>query len=461
MTNNEVIKAEESEEAEMLRDHQPPPQDRLWLCYVVFFVFGTGTLFPWNVLITETAYFNLRFHTHPFPQQLADNFESTMAVLFQLPNLLVLVAFAVWKLEHRIRSSFLVVLPLAGIFVLMMLQVGLTKMPLVGGGTMLGLTLSSAVALGIFTSVLNAGGWSLVSCLPPVYAQGFMTGQAVAGLAVAGASFVTTLAGNPVNEPLTEILEGAFLYFLTALVDIAIGILGFVLLGRLRYFRYFQTKQTLEASHMLDSSPDHRPSNDPEASNGLSEPLLESLSINGYKRSETHICGVAVYRLAVCLNFGVTLSLFPGVTSMIHSVAESPANRLTTDLFVPLGYVLFNAGDLLGRLLAGCWPKVAPRPKLVLAGSILRLIFVPLILLCYIKPIGEKEWFLPVWFANDAFPHLFILLMATTNGFLGSICMMHACSFVEPEDRKSEGTRMALSLIVGCTTGCFVSLFTF
>eukprot|EP00959_Pyramimonas_sp_CCMP1952_P241616 5050058-Pyramimonas_sp.AAC.1 len=29
---------------------------------------GAGILFPWNVLITETAYFNLRFHTPPFPQ---------------------------------------------------------------------------------------------------------------------------------------------------------------------------------------------------------------------------------------------------------------------------------------------------------------------------------------------------------------------------------------------------------
>jgi hypothetical protein len=34
---------------------------------------GAGILFPWNVLITETAYFNMRFHTPPYPQMVRNS----------------------------------------------------------------------------------------------------------------------------------------------------------------------------------------------------------------------------------------------------------------------------------------------------------------------------------------------------------------------------------------------------
>eukprot|EP00959_Pyramimonas_sp_CCMP1952_P199751 4178124-Pyramimonas_sp.AAC.1 len=59
---------------------------------------------------------------------------------------------------------------------------------------------------------------------------------------------------------------------------------------------------------------------------------------------------------------------------MVTSEAPDPAFRLTTDLFAPLGYVLFNAGDFSGRVLAGLWPNSAPAPGRMLAASIARMV---------------------------------------------------------------------------------------
>jgi hypothetical protein len=58
---------------------------------------------------------------------------------------------------------------------------------------MLALTVPSAALFGVMAAVLNAGCFGLVSSMPPLYAQALMTGQAVAGLAVSVASFVTKI----------------------------------------------------------------------------------------------------------------------------------------------------------------------------------------------------------------------------------------------------------------------------
>lgn len=76
-------------------------RDSWGLTYAVFFVLGTSCLFPWNVLITETDYFNKRFHVAPYVPLVADNFENCLAVAFQLPNLLALWAFVHFNLQHR------------------------------------------------------------------------------------------------------------------------------------------------------------------------------------------------------------------------------------------------------------------------------------------------------------------------------------------------------------------------
>lgn len=49
----------------------------------------------------------------------------------------------------------------------------------------------------------------------------------------------------------------------------------------------------------------------------------------------------------------------------------------------------------------------------------LRVIFVPLFMLCNVKPRS----YLPVLFAHDAWYIIFMILFSFSNGYLASLCM--------------------------------------
>jgi len=66
---------EASETQPLLRPSVLPPpgvpKDRYYLAQAIFFLIGVGMLFPWNVFITATSFFELKFKGSPF----FDNFE--------------------------------------------------------------------------------------------------------------------------------------------------------------------------------------------------------------------------------------------------------------------------------------------------------------------------------------------------------------------------------------------------
>jgi len=453
MMDNEAPEGERELVSGLGNQGETNVRDSWGLTYAVFFVLGTSCLFPWNVLITETDYFNKRFHVAPYVPLVADNFENCLAVAFQLPNLLALWAFVHFNLQHRMPPVVQVLMPLATSLVLLGVQAALTQHLGMSGNAMVGVTLPSACLLGVMTSVLNGGCFGLVSALPPVYAQATMTGQALAGFAVACASFVTIWAEGAGEDSLPEMQSGAFHYFLSALGDILLGICGYCILLHLPFYKHHQ-----ECQHAAEQ--DQADEVDKADERGLAEPLLggDSSGPPPLPHRPRRAGSARCFHAAVLFNFMVTLTLFPGITSMIASVQPLKANRLTTDLWIPCSYLLFNAGDVGGRVLAGWWPRVRPNPAAVLAGSAARILLVPAVLLCNVVPPGDKTWTLPVVFNHDVFPQAFILIMGLTGGYIGAVCMMHAPTFVEPAFRKSEGAKMSLSLITGCTSGCFLSL---
>ena len=66
----------------------PFPPDRFHLTYGVTFLAGVGTLLPWNVFITERAYFDLRLFVPPYAPAVADAFESVFGMTFMAANIL-------------------------------------------------------------------------------------------------------------------------------------------------------------------------------------------------------------------------------------------------------------------------------------------------------------------------------------------------------------------------------------
>ena len=155
----------------------------------------------------------------------------------------------------------------------------------------------------------------------------------------------------------------------------------------------------------------------------------------------------------------VTLSVFPGVVASIGTSQTTIDPRITGDMFTPVMFVLFNVGDTLGRFIAGVWPKKAPSDLWLLTLAALRLGFIPLFLLCAVDTAGGGDGgVLPVLFGQPAYPVVFVIVMAITNGHLGAVAMMHAPQRLSPPLRDEGGGLMALFLTIGLCMGSFLAL---
>ena len=102
-------------------DDDRPRDDRWGLCYLVFLLAGAGTMFPWNVFITERAYFDVRLFAPPFTPALADSFESVFGVVYLLTNACAQYAMVVTGVANRLSPGAMVTAPLFAMAVLLAL----------------------------------------------------------------------------------------------------------------------------------------------------------------------------------------------------------------------------------------------------------------------------------------------------------------------------------------------------
>lgn len=161
---------------------------------------------------------------------------------------------------------------------------------------------------------------------------------------------------------------------------------------------------------------------------------------------------IRVPSLSVFSVFSVTIGLFPSLIVLLESEKKCTSDsRFFNDLYVPFFFLLFNLFDLCGRVTAGAI-KPLFTVKTVWIAAAARLIFFPLFLLCNIT--DSK---LPVVFKSDAFPILFMIAMAFTNGYVASLCMMMGAGSVAPKDAPVAGTIMVFSLTAGLCMGACLS----
>lgn len=161
---------------------------------------------------------------------------------------------------------------------------------------------------------------------------------------------------------------------------------------------------------------------------------------------------IRVPSLSVFSVFAVTIGLFPSLIVLLESENKCKNDsRFYNDLYVPFFFLLFNLFDLIGRVTAGA---IAPlfTVNTVWIAAAARLMFFPLFLLCN---IADSE--LPVVFKSDAFPILFMIILAFSNGYVASLCMMMGAGSVPPKDAPVAGTIMVFSLTCGLCMGACLS----
>ncbi|KAI9754991.1 MAG: ERMES complex subunit [Chaenotheca gracillima] len=404
-----------------------------WVEYSIFLLLGVAMLWAWNMFLAAAPYFQSRFRDDKW---ILSHFQSaiiSVSTVMNLGSMIVLTKLQSKASYPRRIASSLVLNAICFTLLAFSTRLFLNISP---SGYLVFL-LSMVLLASLATGFSQNGVFAFVSGYGRgEYTQAIMTGQAVAGVLPCIAQIVSVLSVPPAasdggSEVGQESSTSAFSYFLTATGVSVFALLAFVLLVR---------RQQLNAhpKRMLDDAPERN-----EVNTSQRQPV-------GFFTLFRKLSWLAA---AVFLCFGITM-FFPVFTQAILSVrppGESP-RLLKPATFIPLAFLFWNAGDLVGRLLT-LIPSLSftAYPKVLFAVSISRVVFIPLYELCNVGGRGAA-------ISSDFFYLVIVQLMfGVTNGWLGSSCMMGAHLWVEPHEAEAAGGFMGLMLVAGLTVGSLLS----
>jgi equilibrative nucleoside transporter 1/2/3 len=150
----------------------------------------------------------------------------------------------------------------------------------------------------------------------------------------------------------------------------------------------------------------------------------------------------------IFLTFVVTLALFPGWTSSLRSARQChESSRLVNDLYTPFTFVLFNVGDLTGRVLSAKlpWKRWHHVSLKLVVGALLRFAFFPSLFLC----VGSnKNAFHDIQIDSDLYSMTVQILFAISNGFLVTTAFVHAPSLLPRSTHVQERSSELLTFAV-------------
>lgn len=144
--------------------------------------------------------------------------------------------------------------------------------------------------------------------------------------------------------------------------------------------------------------------------------------------------------IACFLTFGITYLVYPGIMVAVDS---------DDGWFTTLIVAVYNFTDLVGRLMT-LWKRLWPPRKAILIGSIVRIVFIPLLVLCATHKIP-----------SHAAAYVFTALMGVSNGFIGTLSMVYSPdtpSLSTDGERAMAGQLTGACLLIGCAVGSLVQL---
>ncbi|KAB8301543.1 hypothetical protein EYC80_003389 [Monilinia laxa] len=404
--------------------------------YGIFMLIGVAMLWAWNMFLAAAPYFQSRFQDN---ENILQHFQSAITSVGTVTNLGSML------LLNRLQSNAsypkrIIASLILNTVVFTLLAISTSYFRNVSSSGYLAFTLIMVFSTSCATGLLQNGAFAFASSFGrPEYIQAIMTGQAIAGVLPSAAQIATVLAVPPPDRwadidtevaDLKEDTTSAFVYFLTA-TAISVLTLVFVFPLLRKHNRIIESRAASSAS-----------SEDGVEENGKHE-------IIGMARLFKKLHWLAG---GVFMCFAVTM-FFPVFTSKVVSVV--PADRapriLQPEAFIPLGFLVWNIGDLCGRLLPLLPFNTKARPIPLFVFSILRIAFVPLYLFCNIEGKGAKV-------NSDVF-YLLIVQggFGLSNGWLGSSCMMAATEYVDEEEREASGSFMMTNLVGGLMIGSLLS----
>ena len=287
------------------------------------------------------------------------------------------------------------------------------------------LTLTFALLFNINDSVFQGAYTSIMARFPSRFMGSMMQGQGLGGILSSGLSVVLILIGSG------DTVEVATWYFLFATVFLLVSLALYFMVNYNVFFNHFLT----------DEKEIHQ------------DKAKDKSSLGHLKVVKT----IWMQMISIFLVTVLNMSVYPALVRLAEPVNES---ETWGKYFLPVGvFFAFNFLDFVGRILAGLvkWPNpTKPESNLsVLIITVLRFIFVPILLLCNLSP--DDRQVTQVLIESDAVFLSFHALLSLSSGYLMTISMMNAPLMVEDEDKSVVGSLMVFMLVFGLLSGAALS----
>mmetsp|Transcript_24667 Transcript_24667/g.72152 ORF Transcript_24667/g.72152 Transcript_24667/m.72152 type:complete len:542 (-) Transcript_24667:141-1766(-) len=380
--------------------------------------------------------------------------------------------------------------------VVFLLTTVMVLVPSVQRSTFLTLTLSGIGVCGASMAITGTGVTAVAAMFPPsIGISSYFSGQATGGVVVAIANVIVAFAESPDKFhdehcsrhskedgqighcPVYETDLASLSYFSVGCLFLVACLVGFHQLDRHIRISNSTLTQGIEESIPEESVESNAGREqfgteivldvdfNADLSIDLQQPLLggeDSMERGAGPSSVNERSTSAVWRaiflpvLSIFITLFIVIIITPSWVVNIESTGRCAGGRLQNDLFVPILFVVFNSGDLVGRVIAGKLgpEKIKHLPKKLFAFSVSRILFLPLFLLC---PAPNSV--IPVIINSDAYTILLLFLFALSNGFSINMSFMLFPRLLPDDEYLHEigSTIMNFSLALGLFCGSFLS----
>ncbi|CDK27241.1 unnamed protein product [Kuraishia capsulata CBS 1993] len=425
------------------------------LKYIAFTVLGMALLWPWNCFLSASEYFTERFSSKPL---LANNYSSTMMTISTLTSTL----FNLYLSQRQKDVDYAARVRLGQrltifVFLLMGLSclVGTNSSPvMVFVFVMINVFLSS-----VGTCLSQVGCMALVNVMKPLYANAVVVGSAIAGVLPSIALIASTVSIKASTEETTQASDrnsAVAVYFFTACAVSAIALVLFWLCERFDDLK----PDTPPASQSYIPLANEDPDSVFSADSGPSDDDIIK-TVEQQQHSHIHVpfsvlwAKLKLLVLTIFFTFSVTL-IFPVYASAIESVNhDSHPDSLwfTKRVFIPLAFLVWNIGDLVGRLACSLPIFVLSSQKMMIIYSLSRLLFIPVFYCCNIQNKGAL-----FIFDSDIVYMVALLAFGFSNGQLYSSCFMSVSQYMDTEEEKKAASGFtAVFLSCGLAFGSLAS----
>jgi len=427
---------------------------------------GLASLFPWNMLITVTGYWNYKLRNVTLDDDATPSvgnngtyeedlkltelqviYNSYLAIAANVPNSIAVILTALFGYKYSTK------LQIFGSQVMISLLFAIVSaLAIVNSDewqeAFLYTNLALIATLTLFNGVLQGAGSSIYGKFPVEIIGAQPVGSAIGGLAPSLLNIL--ILGVQSDEMLTG--------FICFLVSVVVNLANIGLVAGLLKNEYFLSHKT-SLTHDTKAEEDKRRLEEDE-SRQSSQQELPAVTVAQEMTSKYKdiLKSAWKYHVSVLVIFSTTLVVFPAVVALIQPQNPDPNSMWKTVFFAPVCcFVVYNLFDLSGKYAATYtqWPGPSDAGQwTLLILSLLRIGMIPLFMYCNVAPNNRKT---EVIFESEWWYLAFLVTFAFSNGYLGNIAFMFTPKVVAPENQEVAAAFAVSDLVIGCGLGSLLS----